>query len=157
MKRILLLTICFLGLLSTSARDDYSYRNITMNDGLAANAVRNIVQDKDGYIWFGTDNGLCRYDGKRVLPFRIPELGISQYISSLIASEHGVYVGTVKGVFFIDFERQSFSRLPIDIHSTVTYLSLDKDGSLWISTMEQGVWQYRQDWTNKTLRTEGRG
>ncbi len=142
MKRILLLTICFLGLLSTSARDDYSYRNITMNDGLAANAVRNIVQDKDGYIWFGTDNGLCRYDGKRVLPFRIPELGISQYISSLIASEHGVYVGTVKGVFFIDFERQSFSRLPIDIHSTVTYLSLDKDGSLWISTMEQGVWQY---------------
>ena len=142
MKRILLLTTCFLGLLSTSARDDYSYRNITMNDGLAANAVRNIVQDKDGYIWFGTDNGLCRYDGKRVLPFRIPELGISQYISSLIASEHGVYVGTVKGVFFIDFERQSFSRLPIDIHSTVTYLSLDKDGSLWISTMEQGVWQY---------------
>ena len=49
--------------LSAGAKDDYSYRIITMNDGLAANAVRNIVQDKYGYIWFGTDNGVCRYDG----------------------------------------------------------------------------------------------
>ena len=42
-------------LLSAWAKDDYSFRQITMNDGLAANAVRNIVQDKNGYIWFGTD------------------------------------------------------------------------------------------------------
>ena len=101
MRRILLLSLCLFGLLSISARDDYSRRNITMNDGLAANAVRNIVQDKNGYIWFGTDNGLCRYDGRRVLTFRIPELGINQYISALIACDEGVFAGTEKGVFFV--------------------------------------------------------
>lgn len=142
MRRILLLSLCLLGLLPISARDDYSRRNITMNDGLAANAVRNIVQDKDGYIWFGTDNGLCRYDGRRVLTFRIPELGINQYISALIACDEGVYAGTEKGVFFINFRQQSLSRLPMDIHTTVTNLSLDKEGGLWVSTMGQGVWQY---------------
>ncbi len=127
---------------SAGAKDDYSYRIITMNDGLAANAVRNIVQDKNGYIWFGTDNGLCRYDGRRVLPLRIAELGISQYISALLACDDGLYVGTAKGVFYIDFAHQTFNKLPMDIHSTVTYLSLDKEGGLWVSTMEQGVWQY---------------
>ena len=142
MKRILLLTLCFLTLLSVTAKDDYHSRNLTMNDGLTANAVRNIVQDKNGYIWFGTDNGLCRYDGRRVLPFRIAELGINQYISAMLACNEGIYVGTEKGVFFIDFERQTFEKLPMDIHSTVTYLSIDKDSGLWISTMEQGVWQY---------------
>ena len=83
-----------------------------MNDGLASNAVRNIGQDKNGYIWFGTDNGLCRYDGRRVLPLRIAELGVNQYISAMLVGDEGIYVGTVKGVFFIDFERQTFIRLP---------------------------------------------
>ncbi len=142
MRRLQLLITGILLFLSAWAKDDYSYRMITMNDGLAANAVRNIVQDKYGYIWFGTDNGLCRYDGRRVLPLRIPELGINQYISALLASNDGLYVGTAKGVFFINYNRQVFERLPMDIHSTVTHLSSDKEGALWVSTMNQGVWHY---------------
>ena len=142
MRRLQLLIIASLMLLSTWAKDEFRYRQITMNDGLAANAVRNIVQDKNGYIWFGTDNGLCRYDGRRVLPLRIPELANNQYISALLACNDGLYVGTSKGVFFINYTRQVFERLPMDIHSTVTYLSMDKDGGLWVSTMNQGVWQY---------------
>lgn len=39
---------------------DQQARSITMNMGLPSNAVRTIVQDKDGFMWFGTDNGLCR-------------------------------------------------------------------------------------------------
>ena len=51
MRRLQLLIAGILMLLSAWAKDDYSIRQITMNDGLAANAVRNIVQDKNGYIW----------------------------------------------------------------------------------------------------------
>ena len=140
------------------AKDDYTFRQITMNDGLAANAVRNIVQDKHGYIWFGTDNGLCRYDGRRVLPFRIAELGINQYISALLACDEGLYAGSAKGVFFVDFTDQTITKLPMDIHSTVTYLSLDKEGGLWVSTMEQGVWLYMPktgDFKQYNIKTPG--
>ena len=77
MRRLLLLPITLLFLLPVMAMGDYRYRNITMNDGLTSNAVRNIVQDKYGFIWFGTDNGLCRYDGTKVLPLRIAALGIT--------------------------------------------------------------------------------
>ena len=45
MRRLLLLIIGILMLMPARAKDDYTYRQITMNDGLAANAVRNIVQD----------------------------------------------------------------------------------------------------------------
>ena len=110
-----------------------------MNDGLTANTVRNIVQDKQGFIWFGTDNGLCRYDGVKVQSYRIAELGISQYVSALIVDDEGLYIGTTKGVFQMRFDTQVFQHLQMDIHSTVTHLSKDKEGNLWVATMEQGV------------------
>ena len=151
MRRILLLTIWLTALLPTWAKDDRSaledvslaknrYRNITMNDGLAANAVRNIVQDKYGFIWFGTDNGLCRYDGMKVQPYRISELGANQYVSALLAVDEGLYIGTEKGVFLFSFERQAFEKQDMDIHTTVSSMTLDKEGALWISTLGQGVW-----------------
>ena len=142
MKRMVLLLSALMMILPLWAKDDYRYRNITMNDGLTANAVRNIVQDQHGFIWFGTDNGLCRYDGTTVMPFRIAELGVNQYISALKAGEEGVYVGTDKGVFFLSFGRKVYQKLPMDIHSTVTSIAEDEDGGLWVSTMDQGVWLY---------------
>ena len=119
MKRILLVTIAILVLMPCQGRDEYRYRNITMNDGLAANTVRNIVQDPYGFIWLGTDNGLCRYDGTQVQTYRIAELGMNQYISSLLTAEDAIYVGTEKGVFQLKQASQQFTRLPMDISSAV--------------------------------------
>lgn len=141
---MILLLACLMTLLPLWSKDDNRYRNITMNDGLAANAVRNIVQDRNGFIWFGTDNGLCRYDGVKVQHYRINELGGNQYISSLLVTDAGLYVGTEKGVFLLSFERQSFEKQNLDIHSAVTSMTLDKEGVLWISTLGQGVWQMIQ-------------
>lgn len=142
MKRFVILLACITQLLPLAARDDYRYRNITMNDGLAANTVRNIVQDPYGFMWFGTDNGLCRYDGTQVQSYRITELGMNQYISALLTTEDAIYVGTEKGVFRLSLSAQQFDRLPLEISSAVTSLSLDKGGDLWVSTMENGVWHY---------------
>jgi len=142
MRKLLLLIVCLLGILTSEAKSDFSFRNLTMNDGLTANAVRNIIQDRNGYIWFGTDNGLCRYDGRRVLPFRINELGLNQYISALQVADEGLFVGTSIGVFYIDYQCHTFEKLPMGIRTTVTSFAMDKEGALWISTMGQGVWQY---------------
>ena len=144
MRRMNLLLACLMMLLPLWSKDDNRYRNITMNDGLAANAVRNIVQDRNGFIWFGTDNGLCCYDGVKVQHYRIGELGVNQYISALLTIDDGLYIGTEKGIFLMSFVRQTIEKQKVDIHSTVTSLALDKEGALWISTMEQGVWQIIQ-------------
>ena len=109
------------------------FRNITVEDGLLANGVRNIVQDHYGFIWFGTDNGLCRYDGNNIRPFRILENGSNQFVSALMADTDGLYVGTGRGVFFFHFETEQFERLAPQVNATVRAFSMDQDGNVWIS------------------------
>ena len=136
--KLLILTLLF----HLSSFANYQYRHIGMEDGLPSNTVRNIVQDKYGYMWFGTDNGLCRYDGIRVQTFRIAQNNGNQYVSALLATDEGILTGTDQGVFLLRHHADSLERLPLDIHSTVTYLMHDKEGNLWISTAEQGIWHY---------------
>lgn len=51
---------------STSAQEtkQFSFRNLTVNEGLSQNSVVNIAQDSIGYIWFATQDGLNKYDSK---------------------------------------------------------------------------------------------
>jgi hypothetical protein len=39
------------------------FRHLTISDGLPNNTIHAIHQDSQGFIWFGTDDGLSRYDG----------------------------------------------------------------------------------------------
>ena len=140
---ILFLTIACLGITIHAANhNNIHFRNITVEDGLLANGVRNIVQDRFGFIWFGTDNGLCRYDGTSIYPFRIMENGANQFISALMADEDGLYVGTDKGVFFFQFHLENFQRIAPEIRSTVRGFSLDRDGQVWISMDGHSVFRY---------------
>lgn len=52
-----------------SAQDKLSFEQLTIEHGLANNSVRTILQDQKGYLWFGTLNGLSRYDGKQFKSF----------------------------------------------------------------------------------------
>lgn len=47
----------------------YSSVHYDTKDGLPSTTVYDISQDKDGFIWFGTENGLCRFDGKNFKTF----------------------------------------------------------------------------------------
>lgn len=40
-------------------------KHYTTNDGLLSSTIYTLLQDKDGFIWFGTDVGVSRFDGKR--------------------------------------------------------------------------------------------
>ncbi|MFA9392140.1 MAG: two-component regulator propeller domain-containing protein [Prolixibacteraceae bacterium] len=46
-----------------------NFDHLTIEDGLANNSVRTVFQDKEGYLWFGTLNGLSRYDGQQFKTF----------------------------------------------------------------------------------------
>ncbi len=139
--RHILTILLFINLLTVSAAND-RVRHIGMEDGLTSNTVRNITQDRFGYMWFGSDNGLCRYDGSKISVFRIPENSYNQYVSAMLACDEGIYVGNELGVFLFRFDTFLFERLPLDIHSTVSYLTVDKDSTLWVATTGQGVWRY---------------
>ncbi|MEO6723024.1 MAG: two-component regulator propeller domain-containing protein [Ferruginibacter sp.] len=64
----LLITLLF-SLNAFSQSTVYNFFHITAGDGLSNGVVRNFTQDKYGYIWAGTLNGLCRYNGYSIKVF----------------------------------------------------------------------------------------
>ncbi len=60
------LTTCFFCLPSTAQLPSYNFRHITTSDGLSSSVIRGIAQDKYGYIWEGSPNGLSRFNGYTV-------------------------------------------------------------------------------------------
>src|SRR5689334_22230290 len=51
--------------ISTTFSNEFIFSRLSVNDGLSSNFVNCIWQDKKGFIWVGTENGLQRYDGNK--------------------------------------------------------------------------------------------
>lgn len=51
-----------------SAQEEIIFENLSLEEGLSQTTVRTILMDKTGYMWFGTDGGLNRYDGYEFKP-----------------------------------------------------------------------------------------
>ncbi|WP_232364968.1 ligand-binding sensor domain-containing protein [Salinimonas marina] len=82
---------------------DIYFKELTLRDGLSDLTVLDIAEDKDGYIWIATLNGLNRYSGyeiKQYLASEDDEFSIpSNRITSLYVDSWGVlWVGTTSGI-----------------------------------------------------------
>ena len=123
---------------------DPMVRSITMDDGLPSNAVRSVVQGSKGYMWFGTDNGLCRFDGYDVKTYYNPFTTVDQFVSALTACEEGLLVGCNNGAYLFCNATDRFQKLSDKITAPVFNFSLDGDQNIWISTNGQGVFRYNR-------------
>lgn len=123
---------------------DPMVRSITMDNGLPSNAVRSVVQGSKGYMWFGTDNGLCRFDGYDVRTYYNPFTTVDQFVSALTACEEGLLVGCNNGAYLFSNATDRFQKLSDKITAPVLNFSLDGDQNVWISTNGQGVFRYNR-------------
>ena len=123
---------------------DPMVRSITMDNGLPSNAVRSVVQGSEGYMWFGTDNGLCRFDGYDVKTYYNPFTTVDQFVSALTACEEGLLVGCNNGAYLFCNATDRFQKLSDKITAPVLNFSLDGDHNVWISTSGQGVFRYNR-------------
>ncbi|MFT7234375.1 MAG: ligand-binding sensor domain-containing protein, partial [Cyclobacteriaceae bacterium] len=58
--------VLILCVIQLQGQDEVRFRKITKEEGLSNNSVFAITQDNQGFLWFGTRNGLNRYDGYRL-------------------------------------------------------------------------------------------
>ena len=77
-----------------------SYYHYTSLDGLASSTVYQIIQDRGGFIWFATANGLSKFDGKQFTTYRTPDGLNSNSIISIAEGDKGeLYIGNFeKGI-----------------------------------------------------------
>lgn len=95
----LIILITLMRVPGTSAKD-FSFRHYDVTDGLSENTVNCIVQDHRGFMWFGTNNGLNRFDGTS---FKAYNFGSDNVIKSLYSDKEGLWIGTGKGLYFLEF------------------------------------------------------
>jgi len=131
-----------------SAPARFSFEKFSYNDKLPSNSVIRIYNDKEGYMWFGTKDGLCRFDGYDMKIFRSSALTPGKLTNNeiqCIAEDHEqqIWVGTFEGINIID--KKSYSIKQIDnkfiqkelINSIIT----DSKGFVWIGTSTNGLIQ----------------
>lgn len=85
---------------------------LTMNEGLPDNSVNDLAEDKYGFIWIATWNGLARYDGKYVTTYRHHENMEGSLSNNMVRSikpdDSGLWVGSDAGLDFFRYLDCSF-------------------------------------------------
>lgn len=147
-KTILVIYLLLSVLLTYGESTNFQFRHYSVENGLSSNAVRSMIQDKNGFIWFGTDEGLNRYDGITIKKYRYNNNLMDQYVCCLYDSGDHIWVGTYRGVYLYDYVTESFTLLNartrnhVAIRTNVNHITSDKEGNIWVATMEQGLFRY---------------
>ena len=152
MRRYISLLLGLFLAISVSAKINSQFIHYEMNDGLSRNMVAAITQDQMGFMWFGTRNGLNRFDGHNFKIYYRSEGGLEgNDISSLLTTADGsLWIGGGTGLYKYDFSNESFKRIVtkasdgVEIRSNVNQIcALGND--LVIVTDRQGLFFYDTD------------
>ena len=105
-------------------------------DGLASGVVYDLVQDRQGYIWMGTTNGVSRYDGETFTHFSREDGLAHDLVYSVLEDREGnLWFGTRGGVSRYDGE--IFTTLTVEdglTSNSVWTMLEDREGTLWFGT-----------------------
>lgn len=149
MRRYILFLFGLFLIISVSAKINSQFIHYEMKDGLSQNMVAAITQDQMGFVWFGTRNGLNRFDGHNFKRYFRSEGGLeSNDISSLLTTDDGnLWIGSGTGLYKYDFSNESFKRIAIkapdgvEIRSNVNQIRAFGN-NLIIVTDRQGLFFY---------------
>lgn len=136
----------------------YYFRTMDIRNGLSQNTVYQILQDKKGFMWFGTKDGLNRYDGLSYRIYKKENSGLGKnFITALYEDHEGnIWVGTDGGVFIYDPILDSFSAFSQitdegnSIKEFVTMIGGDENDNIWMSVENQGLFYY--NYSKKILK-----
>ena len=119
------------------------FTRFSVEQGLSQSTVQAILQDRRGFIWFGTEEGLNRYDGYSFVVFKNDPTDAKSLPGNKISTLHEdrqgrLWVGTWKGLSLFDYRAETFTAIP-QIHKRVAAILEDADGTLWVATEGEGL------------------
>lgn len=128
----------------------YYFRTMDIRNGLSQNTVYQILQDRKGFMWFGTKDGLNRYDGLSFRIYKKENSGLGRnFVTALYEDYEGnIWIGTDGGVFIYNPVSDSFtpfghkSDKGTVIRDFVTMIGSDGNNNIWISVENQGLFRY---------------
>lgn len=141
MVRTLLLILFTVAISHVAAqKQQLVFHHITSDQGLSQNHGMAILQDHKGFMWFGTKDGLNKYDANQIIIYKHDPLDSTTLSNSDITSlfedaNKNLWVGTRKGVNVYDREKDNFKRIPLEstFSDNIIYtIGRDAQNDIWI-------------------------
>ena len=134
---------------------NYYFSHISVENGLSQSNVKAIVQDSYGFLWFGTKNGLNRFDGTSIVQKDCDDYtaGTGNHnISALFEDKNRIlWVGTDRGVYQYNPASDIFTAVNlktaggIDMNNWVSNIVADSLDNIWVVIPDQGVFRYKSN------------
>ena len=128
--------------------------------GVLFNDLRGLKKGPDGFMWMGSSEGICRFDGQVLKAFKLTEnYNMAPFTNSVLCVlpvENEIWAGTTQGVSvmdtrtytfrhyqFTDNEKSKTIKKHVDQH--VHVLFRDRSGKIWVGTRNRGVYMYDRE------------
>lgn len=123
---------------------DYSIQIWTTEEGLPSNNLNKVIQDKSGYIWVSSFNGLMRFDGNTFDIFNsdvLPELKSNGFSTIAEDNDGNIYFGTLTSGL-IKYDGNSFSLFKIDssFSKSITAIGVDSKRNIWVGAQNNALY-----------------
>lgn len=151
LKRLLFPILFLLITLPLIAEFRTNVHSISRREGLSNGAVNTIIKDAQGYIWFGTWNGLNRYDGSKMVTYLPGNNSFSIHnhvIRELYPAKSGsIWILTNKGVSLYDNVHDRFTSFfaqeseQINYENDISICHSDQNGTM-VSVFGRGIFKY---------------
>ena len=134
----MLLVTCFsYTSIFTLQAQSYYFKNYQVNNGLSSNTITCSVQDENGFMWFGSRNGLNRFDGNFFKTFRnkiadSTSIGSNSILSIYDDKRKHLWIGTTKGIYIYDATKETFTPFTKMPGGEVRYIKEDNEKNIWI-------------------------
>lgn len=163
-KTVLVLVVTILSQKICAQYNHYQFlfKSITIEDGLTNNKVNGISKDKYGFIWFATNDGVCRYDGMKVKSYYLDPLNTESaninHINTIYNDKDGeLWIGAFS-LFKYNYQVDSIVHYsPKDTVlkiGRVRAIVKEESGKLWIGSTN-GLFSYHPDKDSLTHHTNG--
>ncbi|MGM0666109.1 MAG: SpoIIE family protein phosphatase [Bacteroidota bacterium] len=128
-----------------SPAQTYQFKNYGENDGLPGLFLYTINQDNDGFIWLGTGNGLCYFDGFNYHMTNIADTLETYFPVSSCKAQNGIiYFGFNNGTVHYTHKRQLKQIQGIET-DRINYITENSDSLVFIITQESGIYVFDPD------------
>lgn len=128
------------------AKTELKFKHLTVEQGLSSDITSIILKDRQGFMWFGTDAGLNKYDGFQIKTYNYDNGGKNSLsngvIKSLFEDKTGkIWIGTEKGLNFYDPNDESLNYFLSEAdnpgslsNNIISSITEDKNKNLWVGT-----------------------
>lgn len=124
-----------------AAVDDLYFKPLNISSELSTKEIRNLYQDREGYIWISSYNGLLRYDGYSVVAYRSLDKSLGQNMDCFINTvsedlESRIWIGTQFGLYVLDKRTEEVCKVslsPLNTSNIETLLTAS-NGDVYIGS-----------------------